>query len=79
MSKLRIELNYAGVGQLLRSDEVKAYLEAQASERAESLGDGYETDTYRAGTRVIASIYTGTREAAKDNMENNSLLKAVSG
>ncbi len=79
MSKLKIELNYAGVGQLLRSEEIKAFLKEQAVSRAESLGEGYATDTYQAGTRVIASIFTESAEAAKDNMENNSLLKAVSG
>ena len=42
-------------------------------------GDGYATDVYQAGSRVIASVYTETEEAMKDNLENNTLLKAVSG
>lgn len=78
MSKVRIELNRAGVGQLLKSDEVKNFISAEAERRAQGLGDGYGTDTYKAGTRVIASIFTESPEAAKENMENNTLLKAVS-
>ena len=35
--------------------------------------------TYRAGTRVIASVFTDTDEAAQDNLDNNTLLKAVGG
>ena len=50
--------------------------EKQVAARA---GDGYATDVYQAGTRVIASVYTETEEAMKDNLENNTLLKAVSG
>ena len=79
MSKTRIVVNYAGVGALLRSEEVQACVEKEATSRAAALGDGYGTDTYRAGTRVIASIFTETPEAARDNSQNNTLLRAVSG
>ena len=78
MSKVKVEINYAGVGALLKSDEVRSFIGAEAERRAQSLGDGYGTDTYMAGSRVIASIYTETAEAAQENMENNTLLKAVS-
>ena len=78
MSKVRIELNRAGVGALLKSDEVKNFIKSEADRRAQGLGDGYATDTHVAGTRVLASIFTETREAAEENMENNTLLKAVS-
>lgn len=79
MSKARIEINYAGVGQLLRSEEVQACVQEIAREKATGLGSGYGSDTYKAGTRVIASVYTETPEAAKDNLQNNTLLKVVSG
>lgn len=79
MSKVKIELNYAGVGALLKSEEVKTFIKDIADQRAAQLGEGYATDTHQAGTRVVASIYTETAEAAKDNLENNSLLRAVSG
>ena len=78
MSKVRIEVNYAGVGALLHSEEVAALVGKEASTRASSLGNGYSSDVYQAGTRVIASVFTETPEAARDNMRNNSLLRAVS-
>ena len=79
MSKVRIELNYAGVGELLRSSEMEEMLRETAQEVASRAGPGYEVDTYRAGTRVIASVFTDTDEAAQDNLDNNTLLKAVGG
>ena len=78
MSKTRIELNYAGVGQLLRSGEMQTCVQEIASSRASALGAGYAFDTHQAGTRVIASVYTETLDAAKDNLQNNTLLKVVS-
>lgn len=79
MSKTRIEINYAGVGQLLRSGETKEFIQQLASAKASALGNGYNSDTYQAGTRVIASVYTDTPEAARDNLKNNTLLRVVSG
>lgn len=73
-----MELNYSGVGEILRSSGVESFLKSEAGKRANSLGAGYGTSTYHAGTRVIASIATLSDEAAKDNLRNNSLLKAVS-
>lgn len=78
MSKVRIEVNYAGVGALLHSEEVAALVGKEASTRAAALGSGYASDIHQAGTRVIASVYTETPEAARDNMQNDSLLRAVS-
>lgn len=79
MSKVKVELNYAGVGELLRSEEIAGAVKEVAEQVAARAGDGYATDTYQAGTRVIASVYTETEEAMRDNLENNTLLKAVSG
>ncbi len=79
MSDVKIELNYAGVGELLKSKEVEMFIKEEADRRAAGLGEGYATDVFQAGTRVIASIFTETAEAAKNEMETNAMLKAVSG
>lgn len=78
MSKTRVELSYSGIGEILRSEEMAACVRGEAGRIFAALGDGYASDTYHAGTRVIASVFTETKDAAKDNSENNSLLKAVS-
>lgn len=79
MAKVEIELNHKGVGELLKSEEMKNYLAECASDILARCGDGYETDTYSAGTRVIASVSTASTKAMKDNSQNNTLLKALGG
>lgn len=75
--RVKVKLNYAGVGELLRSAEMKDCLAEIAAEKAAALGSGYGTDTYSAPTRVIASVFTETREAYQDNLQNNTLLKSL--
>ena len=79
MSKLRIELNGAGVRELLRSSEMKAICGEQASEIAQRCGDGYSYDTYTGQNRVNAEVRAETWEARRDNSENNTILKAMRG
>lgn len=73
--KLKFKLNYAGVGQLLKSKEMQDVLKSYADEIGARAGDGY--DVYVGRTRANVSVMT--EEAAQDNLENNTLLKAVRG
>ena len=77
MSKVRIELNREGVRQLLRSNDLGEKLEGLAEAIAGRCGDGYEHDRKLMATRVIASVYTGTPEAKKDNLQNNTILRSL--
>ena len=77
MSKVKIKLNDAGFVELLKSQEIANAVKEVADQVAARAGDEYATDVYLAGTRVIASVYTDTKKAMKDNLENNTLLKAV--
>lgn len=76
--KFRIELNPEGVRELLQSPE----MEAVCREHAEAIaaragGDGYSVTTHTGRTRVNASVYAASAKAKRDNMKNNTLLKAV--
>lgn len=73
----RFELNSSGVRALLKSSEMKEAVSEKAEEIAARCGDGYSTDVKYMTTRVIASVFTDSEEAYKDNLENNTLLKAV--
>lgn len=71
---MRLELNDAGIQELLK--EVGTTVCAPMAERiASSCGDGYASDMYDAGSRVVASVYTATGEAMRDNLENNTILR----
>ena len=77
MSKVKFELNYSGVGKLLKSDDMKAICEEHANMVQSRAGSGCEVTTYTGPTRVNASVHAVTKKARKDNAENNTLLKSL--
>ena len=79
MSNNVFRLNYAGVRELLTSEEMKSICKSYADAAQSKLGDGYEVTTYTGENRVNASVKAVTYKARKDNSENNSIIKAVFG
>lgn len=79
MGNIEIELDREGVRELLRSEEMKEICKEYADKALSQLGDGYEVTTYTGTNRVNASVHATTYKARKDNMENNTILKAVTG
>ena len=77
MANLTVELNSEGVRELLRSPEMMAICEERANAALSNLGAGYEVTTRTGKNRVNASIRAETYQARKDNMQNNSILKAL--
>ena len=77
MAKVQVELNSEGVRELLRSPEMAAICQAQARAIAGRAGNGYSVSTYTGTSRVNASVMAETQEAIRDNLKNNTLLKAV--
>lgn len=85
MSKIRFELNRAGVGELLKSEEMKGILESYAEQVRSRCTYGsaspeeYETDTRVRGSRAVATVRAATPRARNSNLKNNTLLKALGG
>lgn len=77
MSKIKFELNRAGVRDLMLSNEMLAVCNKYASNALASLGEGYETNDYRGKTRVNVEVCAVTYQAKKENLEYNTILKAV--
>lgn len=79
MSDTKIVLNYAGIGQLLRSAEMRAVIEGHAQNMVNSLGDGYKYDIAYGSKdgRVRAFVKAESNKAKKENLEDNTILKAV--
>lgn len=78
-SNVEVKLNSAGVRQLLRSEEMKNICAEHASNILSRAGDGYELDTYTGRNRVNAMVKAATPRVMRENMQNNTLLKAVRG
>jgi hypothetical protein len=77
MAKSGFKLNYAGVGQLLKSAEMQKVLEEKATAIKNRCGDGYGQDIYVGKNRANAMVYPDSYAAKRDNMKNNTILKAV--
>lgn len=77
MSKFKFELNRAGVRALMQSEEMQSILKSKADDALDSLGEGYKSDIHVGKNRANAMIYADTYQAKKDNLKNNSILKAV--
>lgn len=75
MARMKFELNRSGVGRLLKSPEMRGAVEANALGIRKNAGDGYDVKYGRS--RVVAFVETGTEAAVQDNLDNNTLLKAV--
>lgn len=68
----KFELNYKGVGDLLKSQPMLDALMESANQLSDSAGVDYEA--MMMGTRVIV---IGNERATQDNFENNTLLQKV--
>lgn len=80
MSLSRFELNQEGIRELLNSDEVGDYLTEVGEEVARRAGSGYAAaDPHHSGQRLIVNVYTENLAAYRDNLRNNTLLKAIGG
>lgn len=77
MSKTRFELNSAGVRKLLMSAEMQSGLKEYAAMVQSRAGDGYEISEYIGKNRANVSVHAETKKARKDNLKNNTLLKAL--
>lgn len=75
MSKLfEFKINYGGVGQMLKGPEVRDMVEAETFSRVP--GEGYDGEVVMADSRWIGHVKAVSDEAIKDNLDNNTLLKA---
>lgn len=77
MSDFKFELNSDGVTALMKSPEMQSALISHAKAIKNRAGDGY--DVHVGPSRANVSVATGNAAAAQDNMDNNTLLKAVRG
>lgn len=86
MSKVRFKLNLPGLNKLMKSPEMQAILTekgAQVMARANSnahIPDAeYGMDTKTINYIAITTIRAENGEAVAENLNNNTLLKALSG
>ena len=77
MSKMKIVLNSQGVRELLKSSAIASACEEQAQAVASRAGEGYTIEQRNYAERTGYIVNADTNEAKKDNLKNNTLLKAL--
>ena len=79
MFKIKVELNTAGVNELLRSSGMRAVIQNHAKSMAQRLGDGYGYRIWYGSKdgRVRAFVGTQSKKAFQENLEDNTIMKAV--
>ena len=78
MGKVEVKLNLQGINEVMKSPEILSAVEAAGKAVANAAGSDYAT---RSGTiRYIAycNVYPDSNKTAKENFEDNTILKAVS-
>lgn len=77
--KFKFELNRSGVRELMQSEEMQNILKNYATAIRKRCGEGYEQDIYVGKNRANAMVWADTFEARRENLKNNTILKAVRG
>lgn len=77
MADIEFKLDSAGVGAMLRGEEVRGLMRQLGAEIAGRAGSGYGYTVRDTGQRAAVSVQTRSKAAEKDNEDNNTLLKAM--
>lgn len=77
MGKVKFELDLAGLNELMKGPEMQSVLSAAGKAVASAAGQGYAERTHVASFVAISNVYPNTKEAAHENYEKNTLVKAL--
>ena len=77
MSEFKFVLNPEGVKELLKSSGMASCLMDYAKDVRNIAGIGYEVSQFSGPNRLNVSVYANTKKATRDNLKNNTLLKAL--
>lgn len=72
---IKFKLNRSGVRNMLKWDSVADECMSYAQRMQAMAGPGYEVERKEYPERVGAVLYTATKEAYQDNLDNNTLEK----
>lgn len=80
MSKsVEIELNSAGIEELLHSAEIQAALMDVGQQVQGRAGDNFDAELVDMPTRSIVRVSAINKQGMKENSDDNVLLKALHG
>lgn len=77
MGNIEFKLNPKGVGELLKCEELQDYMQSIGEGVASRAGEGYAADTRAGKKRAHTFVKAVTKEAYFENLNENTLLKAL--
>lgn len=77
MANVDFELNLPGLNELMKSGEMQAVLRQAGQSVANAAGSEYASEVHVASFTAISNVFPNSKKAARDNFENNSLIKAA--
>ena len=75
---VKFELNLPGLNELMKSAEMQAVLDKAGASVAKSAGNDYASSPKTGRWIGFSNVYPNSRKAAKENFEDNTLIKAIS-
>ena len=77
MGDVTFKLNLQGLNELMKSSEMQRALLTAGHAVANAAGGDYAAEVHTANFIAIANVYPNSKAAAKENYEENTLLKAA--
>lgn len=77
MGNVRVELNSAGIRELLKSEKIAEACKEQAERVAWQAGAGFEVQSRRYPERTGYAVSAESKEAVRKTYQDNVLLKAL--
>ena len=78
MGNVEVKLNLQGINEVMKSPEILSAVEAAGEAVAGYAGADYATRSGVINYIAYCNVYPDSKEAAKENFEDNTILKAVS-
>ena len=77
MANVRVELNLAGINELMKSQPIQDALHEAGQAVVQAAGEGFESSGHLASYVAIENVYPVTADAYYDELAHNTLLKAA--
>lgn len=74
---VEFKLNLKGLNELMKSQEMVNCLNEVGASVSKNAGEEYGARTHEASFVAICNVYPDSEEAASENYEHNTLLKAL--
>lgn len=77
MAKFTLNLNFEGVGQVLKGDRMQREMGRRARAIATAAGPGFEAEVIVGRTRARAIVFAATHEALNAQRRSGALTRAI--